>query len=93
MYLKGTLYIKWYLTVDLLCMMQWWVDSSYRVNWDSKEHTGATMSMGKGAIIIISRKHMSNVASSTKAELVSIAVVLGIIMLCKYFMEAQKYTI
>ena len=51
------------------------------------------MSMGKGAIVNILRKHKLNVTSSTKAELVSIADVLGMMMWCKYFMEAQRYTI
>ena len=51
------------------------------------------MSMGKGALISISRKHKLNVGSSTEAELVSIADVLGLMMWSKYFMEAQGYTI
>ena len=51
------------------------------------------MSMGKGAIVNILQKHKINVASSTEAELVSIADVLGMMMWCKYFMEAQGYTI
>ena len=34
-----------------------------------------------------------NVASSTESELVSMADFLGMIMWCKYFMEAQGYTI
>ena len=41
----------------------------------------------------VSRKHKLNVGSSTEAELVSIADVLGMMMWCKYFMEAQGYTI
>ena len=51
------------------------------------------MSMVKGAIVNISRKHKMNVASSTESKLVSIADVLGMIMWCKYFMESQGYTI
>ena len=51
------------------------------------------MSMGKGAIVNVSRKHKLNVGSSTESELVSIADVLGVMMWCKYFMEAQGYTI
>ena len=51
------------------------------------------MSMEKGAIVNISRKHKMNVASSTGSELVSISDVLGMLMWCKYFMEAQGYTI
>ena len=51
------------------------------------------MSMGRGAIVNVSRKHKLNVGSSTESELVSIAEVLGVMMWCKYFMEAQGYTI
>ena len=49
--------------------------------------------MVKGAILNILRKHRMNVANSTESELVSIADVLSMIMWCKYFMEAQGYTI
>ena len=80
--------MKRHLMADSLSMIQWWVDSSYRVHWDSKVHTGVMMSMGKGTIVNISRKHKLNVASSTEVELVSIAHVLGMMMWCKYFMEA-----
>ena len=41
------------------------------------------MSMGKGAIFNIVRKHKMNVGRSTESELVSIADVLGMIMWCK----------
>ena len=51
------------------------------------------MSMGKESIVSVSRKHKLNVGSSTEAELVSIADVLGLMMWCKYFMEAQGYSI
>ena len=78
--------MKWYLTADSLRNIFWWVDEYFGVHWDSKGHTGSMMSMGKGAIVNISRKHKMNVASSTDSELVSIADVLGMIMWCKYFM-------
>ena len=73
MYLKGTLHMKRYLTTDILNNIIWWVDGSYGVYWDSKGHTGEIVSMGKTAIINISRKHKMNVGSSTESELVSIA--------------------
>ena len=92
MYLKGTLHMKRYLTADELNIIIWWVDGSYGERWDSKGHTGAMMSMGKGAIVNISRKHKMNVDSSTESELVSIADILGMILWCKYFVEAQGST-
>ena len=93
MYLKGTLHMKRYLSATKLSSIFWWVDGSYGTHWDSKGHTGALMSMGRGAIVNISRKHKLNVGSSTESELVSIADVLGMLMWCKYFMEAQGYTV
>ena len=93
MYMKGTLYTKRYLTADNLSNIVWWVDRSLGVHWDSKGHTVAMMSMGKGAIVNIARKYKMNVVSSTELELVSIVDVLGMLLWCKYFMEAQGYTV
>ena len=81
--------MKRHLTADSLRNIVWWVDEFFGVHWDSKGHTGAMMSMGKGAIVNIPRKHKMNVDSSTELELVSIADILGMIMCCKYFMESQ----
>ena len=93
MYLKGTIHMKRHTKADSLSMITWWGDASYGVYWDCKGHTGAMMSMGKGALVNIARKHKLNTGSSTEAELVSIADVLGMMMRCKYFMEAQVYAI
>ena len=57
MYLKGTLYMKRHMSADSLNTIRCWVDASYGVHWDCKGHTGAMMSMGKGAIDNVSRKH------------------------------------
>ena len=51
------------------------------------------MSMGKGALVNIARNHKLNTVSSTETELVSITYVIGMMMWCKYFMEAQGYAI
>ena len=79
-YLKGTLYTKRHMSAECLNMIRWWVDVSYGVHWDFKGHTGAMMSMGKGATVNISMKHKLNTGSSTEAELVSNANVLGMMM-------------
>ena len=93
MYLKGDLHMKRHMKEDSLRVIRWWVDASYGVHWDCKDHMGAMMSMGEGEIVNIKRKHKLNTGSSTEAELVSIADVLGVIIWCKYFMEAQVYAI
>ena len=78
-YPKGTLYLKRHMRADSLNMIRWWVNASYGVHWDCdcKGHTGAMISIGKGAPVNISRKHKLNTGSSTEAELVSIADVLS----------------
>ena len=70
--------MKRYLSADNLTNLMWWADGACGVHWDSKGHTGAMMSMGKGAIVNVSRRQNLNVGSSTKSELVSIADVLGV---------------
>ena len=85
--------MKRHMKADSLIMIRWWVYASYGVHWDCKGCTRAMMSMGKGVLVDIERKHKLNTGSSTEAELVSIAEVLGMMMLCKYFMEAQGYAI
>ena len=51
------------------------------------------MTISRGALINVSRKHKLNVESSTESELVSTIDVLGIITWSKYFTEAQGHTI
>ena len=79
-YLKSTRYMKRHLSADNLTNLMWWVDGSYGVHWDSKGHTRAMMSMGKGAIVNVSRRHKLNIGSSTELELVSIVDVLGVML-------------
>jgi hypothetical protein len=71
--------------------VKWMVDASFAVHPDFKSHTGATMTMGKGAISSISRKQRMNTRSSTEAELVAADDVVGSIIWTKLFLEAQGY--
>ena len=92
-YLKGTPHMKRCLTADNLSNIIWWMDGSFGVHWNSRGHTGAMMSMGKGAKVNIARKHKTSMVSSTESELVSITDVLGMSLWFKEFMETQVYTI
>ena len=55
MCLKGALSMKRHLRADSLSTIMSCVDGSCGAHWDSKGHTGAAMTMGKGAIINMSR--------------------------------------
>ena len=81
--------MKRYLSTEFLSHIHRYVDASYGVYWDSKGHTGAMMTMGRGALINVSRKHKLNVGSSTESEISSIADVLGIMIWSKYFTKTQ----
>ena len=50
-----------HLNTDSLTNIMWWVDTLHGVHWDSKDHTGAMMSMGLSAIVNVSRNHKLNV--------------------------------
>eukprot|EP00970_Alexandrium_tamarense_P015266 scaffold4923_cov115-Alexandrium_tamarense.AAC.1 len=92
-YLNGTRHMKLTLSVDKLSVVKWWVDASYNIHEDCKGHTGAMMSLGKGAVMSFSRKQKLNVRSSTEVELVGIDDSMPWILWARYFIEAQGYTV
>ncbi|CAJ1929568.1 unnamed protein product [Cylindrotheca closterium] len=85
----------WHLLISAgsLRIMKWYVDASFAVHPDFKSHTGGSMSMGKGAVQVASKKQKLNTRSSTEAELVGVDDVITIILWTKLFMEAQGYPI
>jgi hypothetical protein len=60
------------LEVDDDFTICWWVDASFAVHHDMRSHTGATMSLGKGSPISLSRKQRLNTKSLTEAEVVGV---------------------
>jgi hypothetical protein len=74
----------------LLCM--WYPDAAFAVHPDMKSHTGAVLTMGKGAMQVISAKQKLNTRSSTKAELVAAYEVVVQAMGTQNFLKAQGYT-
>ena len=92
-YLLGPLYLKLTLKVEDLSTIKWYVDASYTVHPDCKGHTGAVMTLGKGAITSTSTKQKVNVQSSTEGELVGADDALPQAIWSKYFIEAQGHTV
>eukprot|EP00934_Nitzschia_sp_Nitz4_P004202 Nitzschia sp. Nitz4//scaffold466_size5842//986//4399//NITZ4_009198-RA/size5842-processed-gene-0.7-mRNA-1//-1//CDS//3329552510//4192//frame0 len=73
--------------------LQWYIDASYAVHNDYRSHTGAILTMGKGAIHSISSKQKINTRSSTEAELVAVDDMLSRAQWTKQFIEAQGYKV
>ena len=67
----------------------WWIDASYAVHADMKGHTGAALSLGRGAVYSGSWKQKLVARSSTKSELVGVHDVLPQVLWTKQFLEEQ----
>ena len=80
------------LRADALNIIKWFIDAAFAVHPDFKGHTGAVMTMGKGAMIAISKKQKVNTRSSTECELIGSDDVIGKVLWTRNFVEAQGYT-
>jgi len=63
------------------------------VHPDYKSHTGAILTLGKGAVTSVSTKQKVNTRSSTESELVGVDDVVAKILWTKQFMEAQGFKV
>ena len=92
-YLHGTR--GWHLTLKAgnLRVMKWYVDASFAVHPDFKSHTGGVLTMGEGAMQVVSKKQKLNSRSSTEAELIGVDDAVTMILWTRLFMEEQGYPI
>lgn len=81
------------LNTDESFNITWHLDAAFAVHNDKKSHTGATMSLGNGAICSVSTKQKVNTRSSTEAELVSIDDVISKVIWTKKFLQSQGFAI
>jgi hypothetical protein len=73
----------------LLC--KWYPDAAFAVHHDFKSHTGAVLTLGKGAVNTVSAKQKLNTRSSTEAELVATDDIVVQAMWTRNFLDAQGY--
>ena len=92
-YLKTTQNLTLTLKAEDLTVIKWWVDASYAVHDNMRSHTGATMTLGGGAVYSKSTKQKLNTKSSTEAELVAASDMSGQILWTKEFLQAQGYKV
>ncbi len=92
-YLNGTKSLVVTLTAEDLSIVKWHMDAAFGVHPDFKSHSGATMSMGKGSIINISKKQKVNARSSTEAESIAVDDAIIMALWTKLFLEAQGYLV
>ena len=71
--------------------IKWWVDASFAVHKDMKSHTGATMTIGKGAVFSMSTRQRLNTKSSTEATLVGVDDAMPMVVWTRHFLQDQGY--
>ena len=81
------------MSADDTQTIRWYVDSSFAVHKDMRSHTGAIMTLGRGAIISDSTKQKVNARSSTESEMIAVDDTLSKILWTKRFIEAQGHAI
>ena len=81
------------LEADDNISMNWYVDASFAVHPDYKSHTGAVMSIGKGATLSVSTKQKTNSRSSTEAELKSLDDIISKVQWTREFLKHQGVNI
>jgi hypothetical protein len=74
-------------------IVKWWVDASFAAHPDMQSHTGAMITLGRGALYAMSSQQKLTTRSSTEGELVGVADAMAQIIWTRYFFEAQGYSI
>ncbi len=70
---------------------KWYPDAAFAVHKDMKSHTGAVLTLGKGAVNTISAKQKLNTRSSTEAELIGADEIVPQALWTRNFLEHQGY--
>ncbi len=90
-YLRGCPELPLILRADSVPIPKWWIDGAHAVHNDCRGHSGAAMSLGKGAIISGSTKQKINTRSSTETELVATDDYMPPLLWTNHFLRAQQF--
>ena len=88
-YIREMIHLPLLIGWDKSCVLTWSVDAAFVVHEDIRSHTGAALTMGKGAILSLSTKQKINTKSSTEAELVGVDDAINFVVWSKLFFDWQ----
>lgn len=91
-YVRGTRTFALTLEADDPVQVTSYIDASYGVHPDMKSHTGAFITLGRGAVYAKSSTQKLNTKSSTEAELVGMSDCGNQVLWTRNFLEEQQYT-
>ncbi len=74
------------MSADGSGVLMWYINASFAVHPNMRNHTGGRLTMGQGFPIVNSTKQKLNTQSSTKSELVSVDDMMPIVVWSWYFL-------
>ena len=90
-YLHGTIKLGLVLRAYSLNVIKWWVGALYAIQPAMKGHTRATMYLGGGLAISMSKKQKLNELSSTGVEVIGADDAMPQMLWTKHFCKEQGY--
>jgi hypothetical protein len=90
-YIRGTHTMPLILSANGSGILKWWVDASFTVHPNMREHSGGGLYLGRGFPIVSSTKQKLNTRSSTETEIVGADDFMPAICCTRYFTKAQGY--
>jgi hypothetical protein len=90
-YIRGTRTMPLILSANGSGILKWWVDASFAVHPNMRDHSGGGLSLGRGFPIMSSTKQKLNTRSSTETEIVCADDFVPTICWTRYFMKARGY--
>ena len=73
------------LQADDVTLLTWCIDAAYAMHPDCRGHSGAMLSMGKGAILGMYQKQKLNSWSSMESEVVAVDDTIAQVLWVRYF--------
>ena len=88
-YVRGTKYIPLILSADKSVMLQWYIDGSYTVRPNMREHSGGGLKMVQGLPILASRNQNINTRSSPEPEIVGFDQLMPSLLWTRFFLNLR----
>ena len=92
-YIRGTSKLPLILSANYSVILKFWIDVSFSVPPNMREHTGGGLSMGIVFPIVSSIKHNLNTWSSTETGVVVADYCMPTVIWIRYWLDAQGYDV
>ena len=86
-YLQKKIHLPLLISLDELGVLTWSIDAAFAVHEDMRSHTGAAMTMVKGALLSVPLKQNINTKSSTEVKFFRVDDVMNFMVWIKLFFD------